>query len=318
MDLILEGQATSVQIAGLAVAIKMRGEVKDEVLGFARAMRQKSIHVDHGLSEPVLDTCGTGGDGAGTFNVSTIAAFVIAGAGVKVAKHGGRSASGTFGSADLLEALGVSLQVSPESAAQKLRESGIVFLFAPAFHPAMKHAREARTELKMRTVFNLLGPLTNPARANIQLIGAPSVEAAKLLAEVLRDLEGTTRAFIVHGADGVDEISLTGPTTVYEVADCRITQHIWTPEDFGVPRSVLSKLIPEKSSENIEIAKRVLGGQKGPHTDFVLINAAAGLVAAGRALNLHSGVTIASESIRSGAASAKLTILRDLSASRID
>jgi anthranilate phosphoribosyltransferase len=311
MESILDGKVSTARIAGFLVAIKMRGEVKDEVLGFVRAMRERAVRVDAGLTEPLLDTCGTGGDGVGTFNVSTIAAFVIAGAGVKVAKHGNRSASSSYGSADLLEALGVSLQVSPAGAARAIREVGMAFLFAPAFHPAMKHAREARVELKMRTVFNLLGPLTNPACAQVQLIGAPSEQAARILADVLCEL-GTQRAFVVHGLDGMDEVSTTGPTTVYEVVDERVVHHVWTPEDFGVPRTVLSKLIPDDKRENVDIAARVLAGQKGPHRDIVLVNAAAALVAAGRAADLRAGVTSAAESIDSGAACAKLAALAGL------
>ena len=308
MDSILDGRVTNAQIAGFLVAIKMRGEVREEVLGFVRAMRARAVRVDAGLTEPLFDTCGTGGDGVGTFNVSTIAAFVIAGAGVKVAKHGNRSASSSFGSADLLEALGVSLQSSPEVCVRAIREVGIAFLLAPAFHPAMKHAREARVELKMRTVFNLLGPLTNPAGAQRQLIGAPSEQAARIMADVLCGL-GTERAFVVHGLDGMDEVSTTGPTAVFEVVDERVIRHVWTPEDFGVPRTVLSRLIPERREENIEIARQVLAGARGPHRDLVLANSSAALVAAGRASDLRTGIEQAAASIDSGAALGKLEAL---------
>ena len=308
MEFILNGDATTAQIAGFAVAIKMRGEVRDEVLGFAKAMRKHSFKVDVGTDETVLDTCGTGGDGSGTFNISTIAAFVVAGAGLKVAKHGGRSASGTFGSADLLEALGVKLDLTPADSARAIREIGIGFLFAPAHHPAMRHARQARTELKMRTVFNLLGPLTNPAGAQVQLIGAPSQQAARIMAEALCEL-GTQRALVVHGVDGLDEISTSGPTFVYEATEGRVRNHLWTPGDFGVPRTVLSRLIPDRNEQNIDIARNVLSGHSGPHRDIVLVNAAAALYVAGRVSDLRAGMIVAGESIDSGAARGKLEAL---------
>jgi anthranilate phosphoribosyltransferase len=305
MEMILGGQASSAQIAGFAVAIKMRGEVVDEVIGFARAMRQHSVRVNVGTDDTLLDTCGTGGDGVGTFNISTIAALVVAGAGLKVAKHGNRSASGVFGSADLLEALGVKLDVTPEDCARAIREVGIGFLFATALHPAMKYARQARTELKMRTVFNLLGPLTNPAGAQVQLIGAPSEQAARIMAEALCKL-GTRRALVVHGLDGLDEISTTGPTIVFEAFEERVKQHLWTPGDFGVPRTVLSRLIPDRREDNVEIARQVLSGRSGAHREIVLVNAAAALWVAGRVDELRAGMIVAGESIDSGAASAKL------------
>ena len=308
MELILNGQVTTAQIAGFAVAIKMRGEVRDEVLGFAQTMRKYSFKVEVGTADTLLDTCGTGGDGVGTFNISTIAALVVAGAGLKVAKHGGRSASGTFGSADLLEALGVKIDIPPGECARAIREIGIGFLFAPALHPAMRHARQARTELKMRTVFNLLGPLTNPAGAQVQLIGAPSEQAARIMAEALCEL-GTERALVVHGLDGLDEISTTGPTVVFEARQGRIQQHLWTPGDFGVPRTVLSRLIPDRQEHNIEIARSVLSGQSGPHRDIVVVNAAAALYVAGRVKDLRAGAIVAGESIDSGAARGKLEAL---------
>ena len=308
MELILGGEASSEQIAGFAVAIKMRGEARSEVLGFARAMRKHSVRVDVGTTDTILDTCGTGGDGTGTFNISTIAAFVVAGAGLKVAKHGGRSASGTFGSADLLEALGVKIDLPAEECARAIREIGIGFLFAPALHPAMKHARRARIELKMRTVFNLLGPLTNPAGAQVQLIGAPSESAARIMAEALCEL-GTRRALVVHGLDGLDEISTTGPTVVHEVCDCTVTSHLWTPSDFGVQRTVLSRLMPDTKEENIDIARSVLSGKSGPRRDIVVVNAAAALWVAGRVNDLRAGMIVAGESIDSGAARGKLAAL---------
>jgi anthranilate phosphoribosyltransferase len=314
MELILSDHASSEQISGFAVAIKMRGEVGDEVLGFARAMRKHSIRVDVGTGDTLIDTCGTGGDGAGTFNISTIAAFVVAGAGLKVAKHGNRSASGVFGSADLLESMGVNIHLSPEECARSIREVGIGFLFAPNLHPAMKYARRARTELKMRTVFNLLGPLTNPAGAQVQLIGAPSEQAARIMAEALCEL-GTRRALVVHGLDGLDEISTTGPTVIYEAFERQVRQHLWTPSDFGVPRTVLSKLIPDSREENPEIARHVLSGRSGPHRDIVLVNSAAALWVAGRVDNLRAAMVVAGESIDSGRARKKLEHLVQFSGS---
>ncbi len=310
MSAILEGDATTAQIAGLLVAIKMRGEIADEIVGFARAMRARSVRIEGLAGLQLIDTCGTGGDATGTFNISTVAAFVLAGAGLHVAKHGGRSSSGTFGSADLLEALGARIDKSSEQVAADIREKGFGFLFAPAYHPAMMHARPARTELKMRTVFNLLGPLTNPAGAQRQLIGAPSEMAARLMAEALVQLGTTERAFVVHSVDGLDEISTTGSTIVFEVAGKEISKHIWEPSDFGVQRARLSALIPFGREENVTIAESVLRGDSGPRRDIVLVNAAAALVLADRAKDFRGAMVIAGESIDSGAARAKLDALR--------
>ena len=310
MSAILEGQATTAQIAGFLVAIKMRGEVAEEIVGLSQAMRARMIPVEGLEGEALLDTCGTGGDGVGTFNISTIVALVLAGAGVKVAKHGNRSASGTFGSADLLEALGAKIDKSPQQTAADIRDKGIGFLFAPAHHPAMLHARAARTELKMRTVFNLLGPLANPARTQRQLIGAPSEMAARLMAEALIAL-GTERTFVVHSVDGLDEISTTGSTIVFEVRDRAIQKHLWEPSDFGVPKARLSTLIPFGREENVSIARAVLRGESGPCRDIVLVNAAAALVLADRAKDFRGGMVLAGESIDSGAAAAKLAALSE-------
>lgn len=302
METILEGLATTPQIAAFAVALKMKGETADELTGFARAMRGKANRVDAGLGgETLVDTCGTGGDGAGTFNISTVAAFVVAGAGVRVAKHGNRSVSSHFGSADLMEALGVRIEMSPEESARAIREVGIGFLFAPAIHPAMRHAGPARAALRMRTVFNLLGPLANPAGARVQLVGAPSPKAAELIAQALAQL-GVERAFVVCGSDGLDEITTTGPTSVWEAGGERFEV---TPEDFGVPRATPEALC----GEPVATAKAVLGGQRGPARDIVLVNAAAALVAASRVANFREGVALAAQSIDSGAAAAKVAAL---------
>lgn len=309
MSAILSGDVTAAQIAGLLVAIKMRGEVADEIVGFAQAMRRASVRIS-GLEDlELLDTCGTGGDGVGTFNISTVTALVVAGAGVRVAKHGNRSASGVFGSADLLEALGAKIDKSPAEVAADIRDKGIGFLFALTHHPAMMHARAARAELKMRTVFNLLGPLTNPAGAQRQLIGAPSEMSARLMAEALTQL-GTERAFVVHSVDGLDEISTTGSTIVFEVTGGEVRKHIWEPSDFGVKRARISELVPMGRAENITFAESVLRGESGPKRDIVLVNAAAALVLSGRAKDFKGGMVLAGESIASGAAQYKLQSLQ--------
>jgi len=313
---ILNGESTVPQVAAFLVALRMKGETAAELTGFARAMREKSHRVEVSLDrEPLLDTCGTGGDGACTFNISTIAAFVTAGAGVRVAKHGNRSISSRCGSADLLEALGVHILAEPQQVAEAIRTVGIGFLFAPAHHPAMKHAHPARLELKMRTVFNLLGPLTNPAGAQRQLIGAPSEHAAELMAGALADL-GTDRAFVVHGAGDLDEVSTVGPTMAFEVVSGLITKRLWEPEDFGVARAMLEDVQGGDVARNVEIAKAVLDGAHGPHRDIVLVNAAAALVAAGRAETLLDGVALGEESIDSGAAREKLRVLAEFTRAR--
>jgi anthranilate phosphoribosyltransferase len=304
---ILSGVATTAQIAAFLVALRTKGETADELLGFARAMREKVEHVDAGSGAgPLLDTCGTGGaDGPVTFNISTVVAFAVAGANVRVAKHGNRSLTSECGSADLLEALGVNVSLAPELVGQCIGEVGIGFLFAPLLHPAMKHAQAARQELKMRTVFNLLGPLTNPAGATRQLIGAPSPSAAELMAQALAGLR-PDRAFVVHGFDGLDEVTTTGPTTVYEVIHDTVSRHSWSPADFGVSQANAADLAGGNPAMNRAIAVAILEGRRGPPRDIVLVNAAAALVAAGVAAGLRDGMKRAAESIDSGAAQAKL------------
>jgi len=306
MEVILSGGASTAQIAAFLVALRMKGETAGELIGFARAMRAHASHVPADLAAgPLLDTCGTGGDARGTFNISTIAAFVVAGAGVRVAKHGNRSISSRCGSADVLELLGVRVAVDAEQAARAIREVGIGFLFAPAFHPATRHAHAARLELKMRTIFNLLGPLTNPAGATAQLAGAPSADAARLIAEALAAL-GLERGFVVHGSDGLDEITITGPTLAYEIEQGMVTRRTLTPEDFGVPPAPLEELQGGDPDENCEIARAILAGARGPKRDVVLVNAAAALVVAARAASFAEGMAIAAESIDTGAARRKL------------
>jgi anthranilate phosphoribosyltransferase len=305
MHSILSGAASASQIAGFLVALRMKGETVDELVGFARAMRRMAAVVDPGLNgEPLLDTCGTGGDGLSTFNISTIAAFVVAAAGVRVAKHGNRSISSQCGSADLLEAMGVRVPMSPDESARAIREIGIGFLFAPAIHTATKHAHPVRLELKMRTVFNLLGPLTNPAGANAQLAGAPSPHAAKLIAGALAAL-GLERGFVVHGSDGLDEITTTGPTLAFEIDHGAVRERTLDPADFGIAMARPEDLKGGDRERNHAIARAILEGARGPQRDIVLVNAAAALVAAGRAVDFREGVTLAAAAIDSGGARGK-------------
>lgn len=309
MELVLTGQLSTAQIAAFLVALRMKGETAEELVGFARAMRATAVPVEAGLNgEPLLDTCGTGGDGACTFNISTVAAFVIAGAGVKVAKHGNRSVSSQCGSADILELLGVNIGTPVEMATRAIREIGIGFLFAPALHPAMKHAQPARSELKMRTAFNLLGPLTNPARATAQVAGVPSIRAAELVAEALATL-GLQRGYVVHGLDGLDEITTTGETLLLEIRKGVIAHHTVTPADFGVPVARPEDLHGPDRETNRTIAQEVLGGKRGPQRDVVLVNASAALVAAGAAQSFKEGCSAAAEAIDSGKALQKLRSL---------
>ncbi|HYO80307.1 MAG TPA: anthranilate phosphoribosyltransferase [Bryobacteraceae bacterium] len=302
MQLILDGETSTTVISAFLVAERMKGETPDELLGFARAIRSRAVTIRPGApGEPLVDTCGTGGDGACTFNISTVAAFVTAGAGVKVAKHGNRSISSQCGSADILEALGVEIQLAPEAVCECIRETGIGFLFAPYLHPAMKHAQPARVELKMRTVFNLLGPLTNPAAATAQVLGAPSVRAAELMAEALAAL-GLPRGFVVHGLDGLDEITTTRETLMLEIRSGAIAHRTVTPEDFGLPVARPEDLKGDDRETNARIARSLLAGEAGPKRDVVLANASAALVAAGKAANFREGVSLAAQSIDSGAA----------------
>ena len=305
MNVILEGAAGPVQIGAFLVALRMKGETAGEVLGFARAMRAKATRVDAGSGAgPLLDIVGTGGDGHSTFNISTTAAFVAAGAGVRVAKHGNRSISSRCGAADVLEGLGIGLLADPELMGRAIREVGIGFLFAPALHPAMKHAQPVRRELKIRTVFNILGPLTNPAGADCQLTGAPSLAAAELMARALAEL-GVRRAFVVHGSDGLDEITLTGETYAFEVREGSVTRRDLSPADFGLPTARLEEFRGGDASENAAIVRAVLAGETGPRRNIVLANTGAALVAAGRARDLREGVAAAAEAIDSGAAREK-------------
>ena len=315
MQEVFSGEATTPQIAAFLAALRVKGETAEELEGFARAMRNGCVVIEHGITdEPVLDTCGTGGDGLATINVSTAAAFVVAAAGVRVAKHGNRAVSSRSGSADVLEALGVRIDVSPEQVAAAIREIGIGFLFAPALHPAMRHAMPARRELKTRTVFNLLGPLANPARATVQVIGAPSSHDARLLADALAKL-GLVYGFVVHGEDGLDEVTVTTATVAYEVAGGTVTSHTFQPEDFGLERSALGELRGGDAAHNAERVYAILRGARGPQRDIVVANAALAIYAArpaagSRAVSLTDGLRecarVAKECIDSGAAATKL------------
>jgi anthranilate phosphoribosyltransferase len=324
MDAIMSGAATNAQIAAFLVALRMKGETVEELIGFAQVMRQKVVRVRTrgsevaGLTgtdrEMLVDTCGTGGDASGTFNVSTATAFVVAGAGLKVAKHGNRSSSTLCGSADVVETLGISLELTPAQVGRCIDEIGIGFMYAPLLHTAMKHVMPARREIGVRTVFNLLGPLTNPAGANAQVIGVASAGLTEPLARVLAEL-GTTRAFVVHGADGLDEISNTGESQISEVHEGVVRSSRVRPEDFGLPRATIRDLRGGDRGENAQIIRLVLAGEPGPRRDIVLMNAAAALVAGGKARDLKEGVGMASQSIDSGAAASKLAALVERSQS---
>ncbi len=304
---ILRGEATPALISGLLVALRMKGETVDEVVGFARAMRAAAAKVELTALEAaaLVDTCGTGGDGLHSFNISTASAFVVAGAGATVAKHGNRSISSRCGSADVLEALGAKVALEPQQVAQSIESVGIGFLFAPLIQPAMKHAQPTRAELKMRTVFNLLGPLTNPTGAGAQVVGVFDAALVPLVAEALARL-GVRRAFVVHGDDGLDEITTTGPTMVREVAGGKVVERTFRPEDFGLATARPQDLAGGDAASCAAILLAILAREPGPRRDIVVANAAAALVAAGHAQDVREGASQAVESIDSGRARDKL------------
>ncbi len=315
MSEVLAGGCSDAQIAALLVALHMKGETVEEIVGFAEAIRtaatalpisrDSALDVSGTERDALVDTCGTGGDASGTFNISTATALVVAGAGVRVAKHGNRSLSSKCGSADVMEALGVNINLPPSRLAACLDEVGIAFLFAPAMHSAMKHVQAARRELRLRTVFNLLGPLTNPAHASAQVVGVYSAELVDTLAEALSML-GLRRALVVHGHDGLDEITITGPTRIAELRDGKLRTYEVTPEEFGIRRAPLEEIAGSDASDNAQIIREVLAGKKSARRDVVLLNAAAALVAAGRADSIVEGLPLAADSLDSGAASLKL------------
>jgi len=311
MEQIMEGEASPAQIASLLTAMHLKGETVEEITGFARVMRNKSTTVksDH----PVLvDTCGTGGDGSGTFNISTTAAFVVAGAGMPVAKHGNRAVSSRSGSADVLEELGVRVDLDRAAMEECLNQIGIAFLFAPALHRSMGYAAGPRREIGIKTVFNILGPLTNPAGARAQVLGVYNPPLTEVLARVLARL-GSARAFVVHGAGGLDEISLAGTSVLCEVKDGSIRKGTLDPARFGFKYAPVSDLAGGTPKENADITRLILEGEKGPRRDVVVLNAALGLVAGGRARGISEGLEMAASSIDSGSAMKKLKELAELS-----
>ncbi len=300
MASIMRGEAAPAQIAGLLVGLVMKGERPSELVGFAQTMRSNAVPIK---AKPgaVFDTCGTGGDRSGTFNISTASAIVLAACGMRVAKHGNRSVSSQCGSADVLEALGVNIQATADTAAVCLDEVGIAFLFAPTFHPAMKHAAQARKDLGVRTAFNLLGPLTNPARPARQVVGVPRPELTELIARSL-SLLGSERAWVVHGADGLDELSTTGYTKVSECKGTSVQTFYVHPADFGLAKATPESLQGGDAATNAKIVRAVLGGEQGRPRDVVLLNAGAALFVAGQADTVKDGIATAAAAIDNGSA----------------
>jgi anthranilate phosphoribosyltransferase len=318
MDAIMSGEATPAQIGAFITALRLKGETVEEITAAARVMRRKATHIkaDDALvtidrddinldMETVIDTCGTGGDGTNTFNVSTTTAFVVAGCGLRVAKHGNRSVSSQCGSADVIESLGVNLDVPPAVVEKCLNEVGIGFLYAPALHGAMKYAIGPRREIGIRSIFNILGPLTNPAGANVQVLGVYQRDLTPVLAEVLNKL-GSRSAFVVYGEGSLDEISIIGKTQVSQLKDGEVSTYMIEPEDFGMSRADLNDILGGDAQENAGIVLSVLKGEPGARRDMVLLNAAAALVAAGRAGDFPEGITLAAEAIDTGRALEKL------------
>jgi anthranilate phosphoribosyltransferase len=310
---IMHGNASPTYIAAFLVALRMKGETIEEVTGFASAMRDMMVTVKPTV-RPLVDTCGTGGDSLKTFNISTAAAFVAAGAGVAIAKHGNRAVSSKCGSADVLEALGVRIDLPAEQVSACIDEIGIGFMFAQAMHPAMKHAGPVRKEMAIRTVFNMLGPLANPALAQAQVLGVYSPTLTEYHAQVLKNL-GSQRAFVVHGLDGLDEISTIGETQISELRNGEVLTYTITPEELGIQRVKVDDLRSGvDAKKNGEILRHILEGEQGPRRDIVLVNAAAALVAAEKTDDLSAGLVLAAESIDSGKALAKLEALQAYSA----
>jgi anthranilate phosphoribosyltransferase len=304
MAAIMDGSAAPAEVAGFLVGLVMKGERPDEIVGLARTMRARAVTLPAPAGE-VFDTCGTGGDRAHTINISTMAALVVAACGVRVAKHGNRSVSSRCGTADVLEALGVNVAAAPEVAVRCLEEAGIAFLFAQTFHPAMKHAAPTRRSLGIRTAFNLLGPLTNPAGARRQLVGVPQPELTELVARSL-SLLGSERAWVVHGADGIDEISTTGYTKISECRDGAVNTFYLHPGDVGLSKSAPERLKGGDAAQNAMIVRDVLAGSAGAPRDIVLLNAGASLLIAGRVVSIPDGIAMAADAIDQGRAAATL------------
>jgi anthranilate phosphoribosyltransferase len=313
MDTIMTGQATGAQIGALVTALRMRGESVDEIAGFARAMRDHALTVAIPVDGPLVDTCGTGGDAANTFNISTTAAFVIAGAGVRVAKHGNRAMTSKCGSADVLEGLGVQIELTPDQVATCVDRIGIGFMYAPAFHPAMRFAGPTRREIGIRSIFNVLGPLTNPAGASHQLVGVGHPDIAHKLAEVLGRL-GSEHAVLVHAEEGLDELGLSGPSVVteYDARDGEIKSYTVHPDELGLARATISDLRGGTIEDNVRITRSILNGEQGPRRSITLLNAGAGIYAANAASSFAEGIAIAAEAIDSGKAVAALDALAAL------
>jgi anthranilate phosphoribosyltransferase len=303
MEEIMQGEATPAQFGAFVTALRLKGETVDEIVGLARTMRARAIPVN--IDGPVVDTCGTGGDGSHTFNISTAAALVAAGAGIKVAKHGNRAMSSQCGSADVLEALGVKIDLNAKQVQICLQEAGIGFMFAPAFHPAMKYAAAPRREIGIRTVFNILGPLTNPAGAKSQMLGVADESLVDKMALVLQHL-GCHHALVVHGGDGLDEITISGKTKVCELKDSRIESYTISPDDLGLPSAASDSLKGGSAQENAELLRNILSGASGPQRDVVLMNTAAVLLAGDKVESLQEGIELARKTIDSGQALSKL------------
>ena len=311
MEEIMSGEATPAQFAAFITALRIKGETVDEIAGLASVMQAKATPVQ--VTPPVVDTCGTGGDGLCSFNISTTVAFIVAGAGLKVAKHGNRAMSSHCGSADVLEALGVRIELGAEAVAQCLEIVGIGFMFAPVFHPAMKYATAPRREIGIRTVFNILGPLTNPAKAKFQVIGVPSKELGERIAFVLHRL-GTEHSLVVHGVDGMDEISISRKSLVWDVNQHRVLPpYEVSPDDFGFMKASMTQIKGGTARQNAKILRGILSGEVGARRNIVIMNAAAALVAGNQASDLKEGASIAEKTLDSGQALAKLDELIKLS-----
>lgn len=310
MEEIMTGEATPAQFGAFVTALRLKGETPDEIAGMARVMREKALRVQS--DGDLVDTCGTGGDGSHTINVSTIAAFVTAGAGLRVAKHGNRAITSACGSADVMEAAGVKVDLGPEAVERCIREVGIGFMFAPTFHPAMRYAGPPRREIGIRTVFNILGPLTNPAGARSQVLGVADGALGEKMAMVLQRL-GCQHALVVHGEDGLDEISIAAPSQIWELKDGNIYNFTVTPEDLGLSRAAARDVQGSSIEDNLAAMNGVLSGERGPARDIVLLNASAALAAGNAVDNLKQGIMAASESIDSGKAMDKLRALAELS-----
>lgn len=310
MDQVMAGEATPVQVAGILIALRAKGETVDEMTGFVDSMRAHATPLT--VPDGTIDTCGTGGDRAGTINISTAAALVAAGAGIPVAKHGNRAASSRCGSADVLEALGVDITLGPDGVRRCIDAAGVGFCFAPTFHPAMRHAGPARRELGVRTVFNVLGPLANPGHVRRQALGVGASSLAPLMVRVLKDL-GHERALVFFGEDGIDELTTTGPSRVFELKDGAVSEYELEPQDLGLRRARAEDLKGGAPPENAQLLREVLDGEPGPRRDVILLNAAAAILAAGRARDWQEGMALATESIDSGRAKQALNRLVETS-----